>query len=175
MGGDVHLESTVGQGAHVFFNILVGLPDEEPLPEAGERSAADRPDWEHSLDLKVLLVEDDEINLSVTRRLLDKAGATVVCARNGEEALRALDKERFDLVLMDVQMPVMDGVAATRLIRSSDGSGYKDIPIIAMTAHALAGDRNRFLAAGMDDYIAKPFEMEKLTDILTKLFPTPVA
>jgi len=114
---------------------------------------------------RILLVEDDAINRKVAVNMLQKAGHETVVAENGQIALDTLEKEDFDLVLMDIQMPVMDGITATRTIRSST-SAFRDIPIIAMTAHALSGERERLLAQGMDDYISKPINIDHLYQIV---------
>ncbi len=169
MGGDVRLESAVGQGTTVYFEIVVGVPAREvEKVDATPRHAGSR---SHEgqltpLRLKILVVEDDPINQSMARWMLEKEGATVVCADNGEEALEAVSRESFDCILMDVQMPVMDGVTATRRIRSGQGGSARNIPIIAMTAHAMVGDREKFLAAGMDEYVSKPVDMAELRFIL---------
>jgi two-component system, sensor histidine kinase and response regulator len=119
--------------------------------------------------LRVLLAEDNIINQKVASRLLEKQGHLVTIAADGREALAALDRENFDLVLMDVQMPEMDGFEATAAIRAQERETSKHMPIIAMTAHAMQGDRERLIAAGMDDYIAKPINFRELTDLLKKL------
>ena len=113
--------------------------------------------------LQVLLVEDNPINQKVAARLLEKAGHKVVIATNGKEALAVLaGSPDFDLVLMDVQMPEMDGLAATGAIRHQELATGNHIPIIAMTAHAMKGDRERCLAAGMDGYLSKPINSREL-------------
>ena len=112
--------------------------------------------------IKVLLVEDNHINRKLAGKLLEKKGIDVVYAENGREAVEILKKKNFDLVLMDVQMPVMDGFEATGIIRQGVGGVDPDIPIIAMTAHALKGDRERCLVAGMNDYISKPINAGEL-------------
>ncbi len=115
---------------------------------------------------KVLLVEDNEINREVARELLTLAGLEVVEAVNGYKALDALAAERFDAVLMDVQMPELDGVETVRAIRTQEH--LKSLPVIAMTAHAMLGDRERFLDCGMSDYIAKPIDEEQLLAVLSR-------
>ncbi|MBW2303986.1 MAG: response regulator [Deltaproteobacteria bacterium] len=116
--------------------------------------------------VRVLLVEDNAINRQVATEILRMAEAKVTTAENGKEAIEALEKERFDAVIMDVQMPEMDGYEATRQIRQDPR--FKDLPIIAMTAHAMKGDRERCLDAGMDDYITKPIDTRQLFDILAR-------
>jgi CheY-like chemotaxis protein len=106
--------------------------------------------------LRVLLVEDNLVNQQVALRMLQKQGHAVVVAGNGKEALSALDDGRFDVVLMDVQMPEMDGLQATAAIRARERGTGRRIPIVALTAQAMEGDRERCLAAGMDAYISKP-------------------
>jgi CheY-like chemotaxis protein len=115
--------------------------------------------------LRVLLVEDNAVNQLVAARLLGKRGHTVVIAGNGKEALAALDERGsvgFDLILMDVQMPEMDGFEATKVVRTREQSSGQHLPIIAMTAHAMKGDKERCLAAGMDRYVSKPIQVEEL-------------
>ena len=114
----------------------------------------------------LLLVEDNEINQQIARELLDKAGVTVAIAENGEEAVAMVVQEKFDGVLMDMQMPVMDGITATREIRKNPR--FADLPVIAMTANVMASDRERCLAAGMNDYIAKPIDPNQMVTILAK-------
>ena len=116
--------------------------------------------------LEILLAEDNVVNQLVAVRLLEKCGHKTTVANHGGEALAALAQKRFDLILMDVQMPEMDGFEATRLIRENEaGTGHRT-PIVAMTAHAMAGDRDRCLAGGMDDYLTKPVQREELFRVL---------
>jgi PAS domain S-box-containing protein len=115
---------------------------------------------------RILLAEDNVTNQHVATRLLEKMGFGVVVVGNGQAAIRALETARFDLVLMDVQMPVMDGFDATRAIRSPESAVLnRQVPVIAMTAHALKGDRERCLAAGMDDYVSKPIDPKELARV----------
>jgi PAS domain S-box-containing protein len=117
-------------------------------------------------NLKVLLAEDNAVNRALAARLLEKRGHTVVPVENGREALEAVEKQSYDLILMDVQMPEMDGFEATTAIRARESGTGRRIPIVAMTAHALKGDRERCLAAGMDDYISKPIRAQELLDVI---------
>jgi CheY-like chemotaxis protein len=106
--------------------------------------------------MQVLLVEDNPINQKVAQRLLEKAGHTVVIAGNGKEAIDVLEVRPFDLVLMDISMPEMDGLEATARIREREAGRGSRLPIVAFTAHAMVGDRERCIAAGMDAYVTKP-------------------
>lgn len=118
---------------------------------------------------RVLLAEDDEITVFAVQRMLQKLGYEVSAATNGEAALDMLGRDDFDVILMDVQMPVMDGVEATRLIRASTSLGpKKNIPIIALTAFAMNGDREKFMVAGMDGYISKPINLQDLQDTMSR-------
>jgi signal transduction histidine kinase/DNA-binding response OmpR family regulator len=128
--------------------------------------------------LNILLAEDNKVNQQFATILLRRAGCTVTTVENGREALEAVRKGHFDLVLMDVQMPEMDGAAATRAIRALPGPAAK-VPIIAMTAHAMTGAREEYLAAGMDDYVSKPIQpatlLAKLADVAAALKARPLA
>jgi len=117
--------------------------------------------------LRVLLAEDNAVNQKLATRLLEKHGHNVTVTANGREALAALDRENFDLVLMDVQMPEMDGFEATAAIRAREQHTGGHLPIIAMTAHAMQGDKERCLTAGMDSYISKPIKAQQLIDLLS--------
>jgi CheY-like chemotaxis protein len=119
-----------------------------------------------NLGLKVLLAEDNLVNAFVASRRLEDWQCAVTIAENGADALKALESESFDVVLMDISMPVMDGLQATKEIRQREESSGLHIPIIAITAYALKGDRERCLAAGMDDYMAKPINFSELLEKL---------
>jgi CheY-like chemotaxis protein len=147
----------------------LGLP---VIPAAAHaaREAASRDDARAGLrGARILLVEDNEINQEVALTLLRRAGIDMSLARNGQEALDLLEHEDFDAVLMDCQMPVMDGYAATRALRRQPR--LQSLPVIAMTANAMVGDREAALAAGMDDHIAKPIDVEAMFATLARWLP----
>jgi len=129
------------------------------------------PDTRLTLRGRILLVEDQEVNQAVARKLLESAGATVEVAENGRVALEKVANQAFDVVLMDCQMPEMDGFEATERIRALEAGTGRHIPILAMTAHAMAGDRDRCLAAGMDDYLTKPISREVLVRCVAGWLP----
>jgi two-component system sensor histidine kinase/response regulator len=141
-------------------------------PASGQRVAdtASKPGQRH-----VLLAEDNPVNVEVATAMLDSLGLSVHCARNGAEALQAARERHYDVVLMDCQMPVMDGMAATAEIRrlERDSTGGRSLPIIAITANALQGDRETCLAAGMDDYLSKPFTQAQLSSLLARWMKMP--
>jgi len=140
----------------ILVALGVSAPEDEALePLAAPRSARLRP-------LRILLAEDSLVNQKLAVGLLEREGHSVVVANNGQEALGAAESQPFDLVLMDVQMPEMDGLEATAAIRAREKRTGRHLPIIAMTAHAMQGDRERCLEAGMDEYLAKPIRARQL-------------
>jgi signal transduction histidine kinase/CheY-like chemotaxis protein/ligand-binding sensor domain-containing protein/HPt (histidine-containing phosphotransfer) domain-containing protein len=128
---------------------------------------------ERGRPLRILLAEDNAVNQLLASRLLQKQGHTVVTVMNGRQALEQLENESFDLVLMDIQMPEMDGFEATETLRKKEAKTGTRLPVIALTAHALEGDRERCLAAGMDGYISKPIQIDELLEAIHKLSPPP--
>lgn len=148
---------------------LLARPSFPVNPSAAEPardSAEAAPDGRR---LHILLAEDNAVNQRLAIRLLEKRGHVITLARNGCEALAALDKGRFDLVLMDVQMPEMDGLQAVAALRARESGASRRLPVLAMTAHAMKGDRERCLAAGMDGYVSKPIVAQELYDALTAI------
>jgi CheY-like chemotaxis protein len=117
---------------------------------------------------RILVAEDNIVNQKLALRILEKLGFKADAVANGSEAIHAIETIPYDLVLMDVQMPEMDGLAATSRIRERERISGKRIPIIALTAHALAGDKERFLAAGLDDYVAKPLKVDDLVSAIDR-------
>jgi signal transduction histidine kinase/CheY-like chemotaxis protein/tetratricopeptide (TPR) repeat protein/tRNA A-37 threonylcarbamoyl transferase component Bud32 len=146
-----------------ILRVLGGADDREDSQALSEKAARPR---------RILLAEDGVVNQQVASRLLKLRGHHVVLANNGKEALAALEQEAFDLVLMDVQMPEMDGFTATAAIRAKERETGAHIPIVAMTAHAMRGDRERCLEAGMDSYLAKPIHMQALYETVEAITPT---
>jgi len=174
MGGEIQVESTPGEGSHFWFT-LPAIPAPLGLVEAsteiGTASVEPASISAKALDVAlhghVLLVEDNRINQMVAARMLSKLGLTCDIANHGGEALLRLQANSYDLILMDMEMPEMDGPEATRQIRKMElESGKKRTPIIAMTANAMHEDRDRCLASGMDDHMSKPVEMLKLKALL---------
>jgi signal transduction histidine kinase/DNA-binding response OmpR family regulator len=121
---------------------------------------------EARLSLQVLLAEDNRVNQRLATHVLERFGHKVTHASTGAEAVAAAEQHHFDVILMDIQMPDMDGIEATRLIREREAAEGAYTPIVAMTAHAMVGDRERFLAAGMDDYVSKPISRDRLREVL---------
>jgi len=119
-------------------------------------------------DAKVLVVDDYLINLELTKQLLELMACEVDTAANGLEALEQMKDNKYDLIFMDIQMPEMDGVEATKEIRKKDSDENRHTPIIALTAHAIQGDREKYLNEGMDDYLSKPITGSDLEKILIK-------
>jgi len=151
----------------LLFNALVGATGVARLADATAQGKPAAEHWHELRGTRVLLVEDNEVNQLVARELLEGEGIVVTVAGNGEEALRALEEADFDAVLMDIQMPVMDGIEATRRIRSDPR--FRDLPIVALTADAMTGDREKYLAAGLSDHVAKPIGSEVLFRTLVRL------
>lgn len=139
---------------------------ERVLPDCPPELVPSQAEETHQENLSVLLVEDNMVNQRLACRLLQKAGHSVVLAANGKEALAQFEKQRFDVILMDVQMPDLDGLAATEIIRRKEAPAGLHCPIIAMTAHAMQGDKEICLAAGMDGYISKPINMQTLGRVI---------
>jgi PAS domain S-box-containing protein len=154
MGGDLAVASEPGKGSCFTFEVLLRLPTEL---ERARTAGADADACPTLPALRILLVEDHPVNQHLAVSLLTKAGHAVSVAGNGREAIERLRDQRVDVVLMDMQMPVLDGLQATRAIRAGEaGDAAVSVPIVAMTANAMVGDRERCLEAGMDDYVAKP-------------------
>ncbi len=143
--------------------------EQDQPPGEGDRNDGDGKDLPDRKKIRILLVEDNLVNQKVAMKLIQKEGYRVDAVSHGGEAIEALEKKAYDLVLMDIQMPEMDGIEATRIVRDeSSAVRNHDIPIIAMTAHAMKGDRESYLASGMDDYVSKPIVVSELVAAIEK-------
>jgi PAS domain S-box-containing protein len=164
MGGRIYLCSQEGQGTEIHVTLRFAR-----VPQV-EAVRSDRPQPPSLAGVRVLVVEDERVNQITAQAILKKLGCRPDLAVNGREALAALAEADYDCVLMDVQMPVMDGLETTRLLREAAG-GARDpkVAVIALTAHAMTGDREAMLAAGMDGYVAKPVEIDELARVMAEV------
>jgi two-component system sensor histidine kinase/response regulator len=154
-----------------LFNAIVTSLGHAQQRQAEPAGAAATPAGSASRRLRILLVEDNAVNQKLVVRLLEKQGHHVTVTGTGKAALAALERDAFDLALMDVQMPEMGGFEATAAIRQREQATGTHLPIIAMTAHAMKGDRERCLEAGMDGYVSKPVQARELFDVIERMVP----
>ncbi len=163
MGGELEVKSELGRGSEFHFTLtLENAKSQEDLEKAPETLGTE------PLNAKVLLAEDNKVNQLVAKKILKKWGCEVDCVGTGIEALKAAEKSFYDAILMDCQMPEMDGFEATKKIRKfEEGTGNR-IPVIALTANAMKGDREKCLESGMDDFVAKPLKAGLLHQVLYK-------
>jgi signal transduction histidine kinase/ActR/RegA family two-component response regulator len=171
MGGRIDVDSVVGRGSTFWFELPFEIPA-NPQPMSAAQSKA-----ESQLAARVLIAEDNATNSQLIMEMLELAGCATTVANNGAEALANLRRDRFDLVLMDWHMPEMDGVAATRAWREHErmeptrDPSSRHLPIIALTASVMPGDKETCLRAGMDDFIAKPFTYDELMEVVSRWIP----
>jgi CheY-like chemotaxis protein len=179
MGGNIAVRSEVGQGSVFSFTVRLSTTAAEPAPHRG---LANGPNGAHGAadpelvlergeqrGLRILVAEDNSVNQKLIAALLCKDGHNSIVVGDGTEAVAAIRDASFDLVLMDVQMPVMDGFEATAAIRAAEREIGRHTPIVAMTAHAMKGDQERCLEAGMDDYLTKPIVLASLRALLDRV------
>ena len=169
MGGTIRVSSVAGQGSTFAFRVPAERRDTAARPHAiGLGHSAPAP---HSLH--ILIAEDNRVNQTIVSRMLERAGHTIAIASDGQQAARMCSAGKFDLILMDIQMPVLDGFDATARIREMERSKGIHTPIIALTANAMSGDRERCLRAGMDGYISKPVSREALLETIAQFAAAP--
>jgi CheY-like chemotaxis protein len=168
MGGTIDVKSKLGEGSTFTLTMPYLYRISKENEKHPEKQDATKTDFTGKT---IMVVEDHPLNLEIAMRFLEKKNATVVPAHNGKEAFDLFVSSRpgsYQAILMDVRMPILDGLAATRAIRSSSRPDAKTIPIIAMTANALDEDRKETKAAGMNDHVSKPFEIDTLYATLAK-------
>ncbi len=170
MHGSISVESQYGQGAVFEFTVCMKKNTEAPFPSDATQSkttAVNNKEEAFFNGKRVLVVEDNLTNQALAKAVLGNVGIHVTIAVNGKKAVEVLEKEAFDAVLMDVQMPEMDGYEATRIIRKD--IRFNKLPIIAMTANAIKGDKEKCLESGMNAYVSKPVNRKALFSILTEM------
>ena len=176
MGGETGVESTLGQGSTFWFTAVFGQPQGAEHGLAVATVAGNGVVWEevlktHYRGTRVLVCEDNEINQEIIRELLQDLGFVVDLAENGAVGVALASRQPYDLVLMDMQMPVVDGLEATRTLRATPACSA--LPIIAMTANAFASDREACLQAGMNGFLSKPVNPKNLFELILKVLPPP--
>jgi len=167
MNGEIGVDSVEGKGATFWFTIKLKTTSEESIIEEFENEDIGK----SKKSLHILVAEDNSINQRVAQYNLEKLGHKIEIAENGELAVKMFESNNYDLIFMDIQMPIMDGLDATKKIRSIElkAGKTKKIPIVAMTANTLKGDKENFMNAGMTDYIGKPFKANELSTLIRRL------
>ena len=173
MGGSIEVESKEGAGSTFRFTIIFGYkPDlfgnsgSDQSTKAGTTASSVPPELHH---LRILLAEDNTVNQRIAVRILEKLGWKVTAVNNGQEVLNILNNQTFDVILMDDNMPLLSGIEATQVIRREEKQTGHHVPVIAMTANAMAGDREKYLASGMDGYVSKPIDRNLLYEEIVNL------
>ena len=169
MDGSIGIDSVVGEGTDFFIELSLKIPSAIKKKETVKKRRMIKVEEFSLAGTRVLMVEDNELNQRMLGVMLRKLECDFMIAGNGKLAVTILEKEKFDMVLMDIQLPEMNGIEVTKVIRSGNSKVLdKNIPVIAVTANALRGDRERFLKEGMDDYMSKPFELKELCEMIMK-------
>lgn len=164
-----------GKGSEFYFTVLQGITDAKEIGVFDEHGSDDGAQQDHfdftAPEANILLVEDNEINCEAALALLEPLEMKIDTAENGAKALEKLESKKYNLVFMDQFMPVMDGMQAVRKIREKDDDYYRSLPVIALTADAVSGVRDKFIDAGMDDFLSKPIDMKDMCAKLKKWLP----
>ena len=177
MGGEIHVESVYRQGSHFYFEVPQRVINEEPCGELNLEKRQSRTmqtaEYENfrAPEAKVLIVDDNLVNRKVAAGLMKPFAMQIDTAKSGEEAIEMVKQKEYHLIFMDHMMPDMDGVEATHVIRELEGEYYRKVPIIALTANAINGVKEMFLAEGMDDFIAKPIDFKELSEKIVQWLP----
>ena len=180
MGGELQVQSKLGEGSNFLFAVRLRLPSMDLIPQQQNPirlkeslpPSMDAPAATNHRSLRILLAEDNDVNSRLATKLLEKHGHSIVRARNGREAVDAIEHENIDLILMDTQMPEMDGLEAIRRIREKKKESDRYLPIISVTARAMRGDRESCLEAGADAYVSKPLRASELFDAIDRCCPS---
>ena len=168
MGGEIGVESEFGVGSTFWFTVVLGKPSETEIKTDFKKPQIIEP---LSRPLSVLLVEDNLLNQKFASATLRKQGHKIDIAENGRTAVEQFEKNEYDLILMDIQMPIMDGITASKKIREIENkrNSKSKVKILAVTAYAMENDRQKCLTAGMDEYLTKPFKPDELINMINKL------
>ncbi|MEK7277737.1 MAG: response regulator, partial [Chloroflexota bacterium] len=165
LGGHMQVTSEPGRGSTFEFDVLCAVAEGALPSPAGEAAPPARPAESH---LHILMAEDNSINRDVTAKMLEKHGWRLTAVEDGQTAVAKALESAFDLILMDVQMPQIDGLSAIAAIREHERATGGHVPVVVVTAYAMPGDRERCLAAGADEYLAKPFKASRLYEIVER-------
>jgi PAS domain S-box-containing protein len=171
-GGKIGVESTVGKGTTFWVELSFGRPTPKTANSVSQTGTQSPESWEktkHFQGLRVLVAEDHAINQVIIQRLFQQLKLEYTLANNGREAIKELENQAFDLLLLDIRMPEMDGYEVAKYIRHHQKAGIRKLPILAMTAHAFQEEREKCFEAGMNDYISKPIDFEELVEKILKL------
>jgi PAS domain S-box-containing protein len=168
MGGTIGVKSELGKGSKFSFTVTFDLHDDKDSILISEDNNTAVITKATSEQTHILLAEDKKMNQKLAKLVLEKKGWKVTIANNGREAIQIIERDAFDVILMDIQMPELDGLSVTKYIRSLDGNANQNVPIIAMTANVFESDKEKYLQIGMDDFVSKPFVMEELYETVER-------
>jgi PAS domain S-box-containing protein len=170
LGGEIGVDSEIGKGSNFSFSLLVDITSKDNIKDKSVNKDDNSLDHGITTPIRILMAEDNRINAEFAKEMLEKLKCTVTLVKHGREAYEILQKNReFEMIFMDCQMPIMDGFEATKLVREYEiGNNLKHIPIIALTANAMKGDREKCIQAGMDDYLSKPVRQKDFAGMIRK-------